>query len=532
MNDQAPDEPKDELRLVKLYMELAGTSESGARSVFMFLHPLPSRTNALAGAAGEKPGATGGLGPSGGTAVLLALACAGGFHGKAWADSTLATTNTLPHAASSAFHLPATLITSPLSLADAVNFALRQNPNILRAQKDLEANQGIVIQTRAIALPRLNFTGYYNGLQESDIDIFVTPTGVFGTPQNWTAQVRLVQSLYEGGRIVSSLRSARLLRDQATLNYQTTLANTVLEVQLAYFDVLLAAQQITVQEASLELLARELTDATNRFEAGTVPRFNVLRAEVQLANARPKLIRARNSFRIAKDNLATLLGFNIPKDVADDIPLTLSGKLEAEPYELSLPQAIKLALERRTELESLLKTQSLRREDIVSAKAGNRPSVQGYFGYDAHSSMLSRDLTSEDHGWIGGVQLSWNLFDGLRTRGKIKEATANYERAGVDVEDTARRIELDVRTAYSSFIEARELLESQKKVQEQAEESLRLARARNEAGTGTQLDVLDAETSLTQARTTQVEALHDYAAAKARLERAVGMNVSAQTEGR
>jgi outer membrane protein TolC len=90
------------------------------------------------------------------------------------------------------------------------------------------------------------------------------------------------------------------------------------------------------------------------------------------------------------------------------------------------------------------------------------------------------------------------------------------------VDDKGRQIELEVRTAYSDFIEAREVLESQQKVQEQADEALREARARAEAGTGTQLDVLDAETSLTQARTTQIQALHDYAVARARLERAIG----------
>src|SRR5262249_49083838 len=151
--------------------------------------------------------------------------------------------------------------------------------------------------------------------------------------------------------------------------------------------------------------------------------------------------------------------------------------------------------------------------------------LQGYVGYDVHNSMLSSDLTVTDHGWIAGVQLSWNLFDGLRTQGRIKEATANYELAGLELEDRTRIIELDVRTAYSNFIEARETLESQKKVLEEADEALRLARTRNEAGTGTQLDVLSAQTALTDARTTQIQALHDYEAARARLQRAIGMNM-------
>ena len=123
------------------------------------------------------------------------------------------------------------------------------------------------------------------------------------------------------------------------------------------------------------------------------------------------------------------------------------------------------------------------------------------------------------------MKLSWNLFDGLATRGRVQQAAALHERAKVDVEDAGRRIEIEVRTAYSSFIEADEVLKSQEKVVEEAEEALRLARARNDAGTGTQLDVLSAQTALTESRTTQIQALHDYAATRARLERAVGMNL-------
>src|SRR5207237_5635613 len=120
-------------------------------------------------------------------------------------------------------------------------------------------------------------------------------------------------------------------------------ANTVMDVEIAYDDVLLAEQQITVQEASVKLLERELTDTTRRFEAGTVPRFNVLRSEVELANARPKLIRARNSFRIAKNNLANVLALNLPRESLEDIPLPLAGKLQAEPCDIELPRAIALA---------------------------------------------------------------------------------------------------------------------------------------------------------------------------------------------
>ena len=95
-------------------------------------------------------------------------------------------------------------------------------------------------------------------------------------------------------------------------------------------------------------------------------------------------------------------------------------------------------------------------------------------------------------------------------------------RAELDYADTRRGIELEVRQAYSDYLQALELLEAQKKTVEQAEESLRLAEARFRAGTGTQLDVLSAQTALTDARSNEIQALYDYNVAVATLERVTG----------
>jgi len=512
MNEPAPEQKIDEQKLVRTYMDLTGTPEATARSVLMFVvpeqkvEPVPDVGSQTAQAPGR----------NGLAQVFFALALLAG----AWTGPAARAAPT--SAVTDAQQLP---FGSPVSLADAVDLALQKNPNILRAQKDLEAAQGIIIQTRAIVIPKVVTTGTYAAAEGSDVDTFQTPGITFGTEQNWTAQIRLVQSLYEGGRLASSLRVARLTKKESVLNYQTTVADTVRDVELAYYDVLLAEQEIAVQEASVELLTRELTDTTRRFDAGTVPRFNVLRAEVELANARPRLIRARNSLRLAKNNLVDLLGFNVPTGTFENIPLMLSGRLDAEPYDLDLPRAVSLALQRRTELEALRAARSLRQEDLVASKAGYKPSLQGYVGYDMHNSMLSQNITYELHGWIAGAQVTWSLFDGLLTQGRVKQAAANFERASVDLDDSARRIELEVRTAHSNFVEAREVLESQQKAVAEAEEALRLASARSEAGTGTQLDVLSAQTALTEARTTQIQALHDYDAARARLQRAVGTNL-------
>jgi outer membrane protein TolC len=369
----------------------------------------------------------------------------------------------------------------------------------------------------------------YQVIDEASIERFPLPppmAGQFDYPdQRWSANVQLIQSIYEGGRLTSAWRTAKLVKEQAFLSHQAVMADTLLEVRVAYADVLLTTNQIKVQKASVELLKKELEDVQRRFEAGTVPRFNVLRAAVQLTNAMPRLIRAQNGHRIAKNNLANLLGYNVPKDIWEDLPLQLTDELEYRAYQVELPVALAQALERCPELGALRKAKNLRQEAVVAAKAGYKPSVQLVGGYGSRNSSFSSDLSRDVSGWFAGGQLTWDIFDGLLTKGKVKEAQAHLQKAQVELDDVTRRIELEVRTAYSNFIEAREVLDAQREVEKLADEALRLARARAEAGTGTQLDVLSAETALTEARTTHVQALRDYAVACARLERAVGQPV-------
>ena len=425
-------------------------------------------------------------------------------------------------------------LSRPLSLAESLNIALQQNPTILKAKNELEAQYGVVVQTRAVALPQLQATGQYKYTESRALDSI---PGTATPNQNWTAGLQIVQSIYQGGKLVAAIKAAKVTKQQAIAQYQTMLADTLLVVRLAYYDILLAAQQITVNQASVNLLQKELDDQQHRYDAGTVPHFNVLRAKVALANARPPLIQSQNNYRIAKNNLANLLGYDLPRDIWDNIPLNLTDTLDSAPYPINLPDSLQQALERRPELVALRKTEELQNLNITDASSGYKPNLQLFAGYNWFNQQFSGSGTAPGlnnylDGWNAGAQVSWNIFDGLLTHGKVVQAKALYHKSKTSVDEKARQIELEVRTTYSDFIGAQEVLESQKTVQAEAEESLREAYARASAGTGTQLDVLDAETSLTTARSTQVQALHDYDAARARFERAIGMDFSQPTNAK
>jgi outer membrane protein TolC len=421
------------------------------------------------------------------------------------------------------------LPSGPLTLDQALEFALTHNVTLRKGRQDLEEAQGLAIQQRAARLPRLAATGAYQQLDEARIERVqfsaAQPATPFLNNQSWNANLVVTQPIYSGGKYNSMARSSRLTREAALASYQALVANTLLEVRTAYSDVLLAVEQIVVQEASKKLLERELETARRSLEAGTVPRFNVLRAEVELANALPPLIRARNQERISRNTLALLLGCDIPADTGVDIPLRTADSLKAEPFEVSVGAALNAAWLRRPEIKAAQSTSQLRHEEVLQTRADLLPSLSGTAGYGVQNRNFIRDLDQTLDGWTVGVQANWLLFDFGQTQAKVNMARAREERARLEVEDVRRRIELEVRTAFSLFMESKEVLVSQTRVIEQAEEAVRLVTARADAGSSTQLEVLSAQTALKLSRTQYSQALRDYTVARAKLERAMGEGV-------
>lgn len=406
----------------------------------------------------------------------------------------------------------------PLTLTEAVDLALRRNGAILQAKSELEANYGVSMQIRSIALPQLKVDGDYIHTDQNEFEP-VAP-GLDDPPdRRWFGRIRLVQSIYEGGRMLSSLRTARLTKEQAVARYSAAVADTVLETRTAYFDAQLHGAKVEVMQDSTELLEKQAADAKRRYEAGLLQELDVLRAEVAYANARPKLLRARSESRLAKIRLADLLGLDSSYQGWENMSFQSMVPFADQPVGLKLAEIIAEALDNRPEIRAQQLLIGIQRERLKQARSGYKPSIQILTGYGGLNDDLDRDL----RGWFAGVQVSWDLFDGLRTQGKIKEAQAELAKAEQASKDLVRDVELEVRTAYSSVTVAGETLEAQRQAQDQAEKALRIANRRFEAGELTQLEVFAAQTALTEARTSKVQTLHDLNVALARLERAIGM---------
>jgi outer membrane protein len=421
-----------------------------------------------------------------------------------------------------------------MTLQDCLDLAIKQNPTILKAQQEIRRAKGVVLETRAPGVPQITASGSGQMIDKSAIDAFkfTTTNGasatstVFGNQQQpWSAQVQASQLLYQGGRVRSGVRAAVLSSQIAGLDFQRIVADTILEVRKEFYQILLNQALVDVREQSVTLLEQQLLDAQSRYDVGSVPRFNVLRAEVELANAKPPLIRAQNDLRISRESLVKLLAIDSPAQKNEFTPINFEGKLVYEHRAWDLSGALQQAINQRPELQAAERQIGVAKANVKVASSGYQPEASIFGSYGWHDYTFANDPATTREGWVAGASVSWALFDGMLTRGKVSEARAQLEESNLDYADMHRQVELEVRQAYSDYLQTLELIEAQKKTVEEAEESLRLASARFQAGTGTQLDVLSAQTALTDARSNEVQALHDYNVAIATLERVTGMTV-------
>lgn len=421
------------------------------------------------------------------------------------------------------------------TLDQAILTALQQNPDILRARQEIERTKGLYIEMRAAILPQVNATGQF-----SDIDPHITNGNSFITgggggggggfnfssaERNYTVAIEATQVIFAGGRIVSQIRSANFQRDATYYGFRNVIDQIVSTVRQQFYQVLLNRALIGVQEESVKLLQSQLQDQQNRFEAGTVPRFNVLQAQVALSNQIPQLITARNTYRISQLQLAKTLGLDFDPARGTGAPLEAVGELNYVPRAMSLTRAIEIAKESRPFLKQQKANVLSNRAQVGVARSGFFPQISASAGEEVRSNSLSDNIRRARGGYIVGATGSWAVWDWGATYGRLKQARAVLEESKITLDDAGRQVELEVQQAYSNLMQGRELIQSQEKNVEQANEALRLASARLDAGAGTQLEVLDARVQLTTARSTQLQALYTYNAAVAEFDRVTATEV-------
>ncbi len=448
------------------------------------------------------------------------------------------------------------------TLDQAILMALQQNPTLLNAEQEIKRTKGVIIQVRAQALPQVNANAEFEWIDPhlSGARIFGTntstgtTTGGGTTPGTSTGAASVVDSprsqvadpsptpgitaaeasdvsynisvlgrqLIFNGTTFNQIRGTFFQRDSAYFAFRNTLDQLIATVKTQFYQIVVNRELIKVQEQSVHLLESQLKDQQNRFEAGTVPRFNVLQAEVALYNQIPQLITAQNNYRISKLTLAKTLGLYFEPRRGENPPLEVVGEMPYAPRTINLADAIEMGKERRPFLKQA-RANVLNQLQQVRATAGQwLPTITTTGGGEWVSSPVNSSWHDISKGWLALVQGSLPIWDSGAIAGQVIQQRALFSETKITYDDDVRQVELEIQQAYSNLQQNQELITSQEKNVELADEALRLAKARLDAGAGVQLDVLNAQVQLLTAQSTRLQALFGYNSSLAEFDRATG----------
>lgn len=402
-----------------------------------------------------------------------------------------------------------------LTIDDAVTKAVESNFDIQTAKKELDKQEGQLTTSIGGLLPDLVATGNYRKIDDQSIQTFNEER--FGVDRTWDVGIEVQQPIFRGGKGSASYSRESLLRDAAKLNLEEITNQVISQTKISYFNTQLAKAQILVAEKLVGLREELLRREKARLEVGKIPPFDVLRAEVSLANSRTPFIKAKNDFRIAQEELRKILGETAGVNSGE---IEVSGELSFVPEIVVLEDALSRAEANRPELKRLALIEEAAAKNINIERAEFFPSVSAYAGYGWQQSQFNKN--DEFHGWQAGLRAQWKIFDSFKTIGKVTTAEALKEQARIAREKLIEGVRVETRQVISTLQEATELVAASKKVAQQGEESLRQADERLNAGAGTQLDVLESQLALTEARTNEISALHAYNVSLAKFRAVIG----------
>ena len=414
-----------------------------------------------------------------------------------------------------------------LTIQDAITAAIQKNPDILVAAQELNTTSGRFISIRSSIIPQVTVKSDY-GYTSRELN-FVDDLGAQNVnDEQWGVNVEFSQLIYDGGAVVSGLRAAISDEVESYYRLRGVIDQVIFEVKTNFYEVVLNRALIIANQQSVDLLAEQLKDQQNRYEAGTVPRFNVLQAEVALANAKPPLIEAENNYRVSMYRLVRLLGKDYPAGFPTEVPFNVVGKLDYNARDFNADDAVRSAVTRNPDLKAQRQVILGEAARVNKEFAGYLPQINAKAVQTNQSDMLTSSLTNMVNGWFFGITGSWAVWDGLLTYGNVKVAKARMEQAKINYDNGVREVILQVQQAISNILQAKETVDSQEASVVQGVEALRLAQERLDAGAGTQLDVLNQQTSLLQSQTFLLQAYYSYIKGVADYDRALSLDTKFQ----
>ncbi|MGL5796553.1 MAG: TolC family protein [Waterburya sp.] len=425
----------------------------------------------------------------------------------------------------------------PITLEQAIEIALKNNKDIEEARINVERSEAVLREARAALFPTLGLDSGFNysnseGLlfdgvveqqardanpdaTDEEIDQFLEEQDVPSNTFTFSNNLELNYNIYDSGRRGATIRSAEKQLNITELELERFVEEARFEAARDYYDLQNNDALIRIQEAAVEDASQTLRDAQLLKQAGLGTRFDVVSAEVELSQAQQELITARANQNIARRQLAETLSVSHDTDLA-----TADAIEEVGTWQLSLPETIVQAFKNRAELEQFLLQREIGEESRIIELSQARPSVSASAIYSL-SDDFEDDTSDFADNYSLGIQAQWQLFDGGAARARAEQAERDSQIAATQFANQRNQIRFLVEQAYFSLDSSRKNIATATKEVELAEESLRLARLRFQAGVGTQTEVIDAQTQLTTARGNLLTSIINYNQSYNQLQREV-----------
>jgi outer membrane protein len=414
----------------------------------------------------------------------------------------------------------------PLSRREAVARALEKNPAVLRAQADRDGLRGRAKEARADALPEVAVYGTF--LRYQDPGFFNSPNIDEFPPEILEAFRPIASNLWDGYASVSqtlwsfslgkAIRAARYAEHLGDVNITTARQDVALRAIFAYNAYLLALDQVQVGQTIVDQKEKQLEMARNRRASGVATDLEVLRFEVDLANARTSLLRLQGAADLARGDL------NAVMVVPTDTPIEPTDSLEFVEVRAEQRAVVQEAIANRPEITAIGWSEKIYDEAIGIYKADMQPRLDLYGAFGWSTRETSNFFQPNYKKWTLSVTLKVPVFDGWRTAGRVAQARADRARVGQDHVALETQIDLEAKQAVDRLRVARSVYEAAGLNATQARRALEMTEANYRLGAATTLDVLDAQAALTQAEFSRLEALHAHANARAGLRYVMGQD--------
>ncbi|MFH1562659.1 MAG: TolC family protein [Nitrospirota bacterium] len=398
----------------------------------------------------------------------------------------------------------------PLTLDQSIQIALANNHSLQAASKSVTSAKEGIVEAKAGFYPTLRFESSCTKLDSAPS----FGTMIMGDDVIYDAKGIVTQPLFTGGKLSSAYKIALSNYESAEYGYERVQNELILAVKSAYLGILKALKFQQVAADAVKQVEAHRRLVKNFYDAGTVAKVDVLRAEVQLANAKQNLIKAENGVSMAK------AGFNQVLARGLDAPVEVIDILEGTPYTVNLNDCNKEAGNNRPELKAMKANIEMLRQSVTITKGDNYPAVALIGNYDYQKGKTPE--IEWDGSWMAGIMVNLTLWDWDARKSRINQAVSELEAVYAQEMLLKDGIMLEVRQAYLSLNEAEKNIEVAQGAIGQAEENLRISEEMYKEGVSTTTDVLDAQTLLTQSKTNYYQALYDYNLARARLQKAMG----------